>query len=180
MSAPRVSVALATCNGARFLRAQLASIGAQTRPPDEIVACDDASEDETLRVLRSFADEAALPVRIESNQPRLGITRNFERAISLCTGDVIFLADQDDVWKRDKIRTLIDVLADRPGVGAVFSNGEVVDADGKPLGQSLWDSLEFDSPDRVNVKPSGTEQTWAEVETKTPESLKARDSENHE
>ena len=95
MSAPRVSVALATCNGARFLRAQLTSITAQSRPPDEIVACDDDSEDETLQVLRSFAEACAVPVRIESNEQRLGITRNFERAISLCTGDVIFLADQD-------------------------------------------------------------------------------------
>lgn len=151
MSPPRVSVALATCNGARFLRAQLTSIAAQSRPPDEIVACDDDSEDDTLRLLHSFANEAAVPVRVESNQRRLGVTRNFERAISLCTGDVIFLADQDDVWKHDKIRTLTDVLADRPAVGAVFSNGDMVDADGTPLGHSLWDSLGFDSIERHRI-----------------------------
>ena len=68
----RVSVAMATCNGARFVDAQLASLAAQSRPPDELVVCDDASEDDTLERVRAFAARAPFAVRVEPAAARLG------------------------------------------------------------------------------------------------------------
>ncbi|MBW2422395.1 MAG: glycosyltransferase, partial [Deltaproteobacteria bacterium] len=112
MSGARISVAMATCEGAPYLDAQLESLRTQSRPPDELVLCDDHSADETPAIAEAFARRAPFSVRIERNPQRLGITANFEKAVSLCSGDLIFLADQDDVWKPTKIEALGRVLLD--------------------------------------------------------------------
>ena len=106
MPRSKISVAMATCEGGRHLEAQLQSIAAQQRLPDELVVCDDASSDDTIEIARRFAERAPFPVRIETTEIRLGITANFERAVSLCAADVILLADQDDVWLPEKIALL--------------------------------------------------------------------------
>jgi glycosyltransferase involved in cell wall biosynthesis len=137
----RFSIALATCNGQRFLHEQLNSYLSQTRHPDEVVVCDDRSDDQTLDVLSEFATKAPFPIRIEQNQQRLGITKNFERAISLCQGDVIFLSDQDDLWMPEKLARHEAVYHTSPDVGLVFSNGDVVTDDLVPLKYTLYDTF---------------------------------------
>src|ERR1700734_2900414 len=77
----RISVALCTYNGERFLPQQLASIAKQTRPPDELVVCDDRSTDRTVGLVRDFAASSPYPVRIFENDHNLGFAANFERAI---------------------------------------------------------------------------------------------------
>jgi glycosyltransferase involved in cell wall biosynthesis len=142
MSSPRVSVALCTRNGARFLGEQLDSLAVQSLPPAEIVACDDASEDATRGILEEFARQTVIPVQIHANPAALGVARNFERAIGLCSGDIIALADQDDVWHADKLARLTAALS-APRVQAVFSDAEVVDADLAPLGYGMWKRVRF-------------------------------------
>lgn len=110
-----VSVAMCTFNGARFVRAQLDSIAAQSRPPDEIVVCDDHSDDDTVAVVRDFANGTDIPVKIEINQPRLGTILNFDKAIGLCRGDIVFLSDQDDVWRPQKIEVQTTQLRELEG-----------------------------------------------------------------
>jgi hypothetical protein len=132
---------LATCNGQRFLREQLASYLAQTRLPDELVVCDDRSNDRTPEILAEFRASAPFPVRIQENERRLGIIKNFERVVGLCDGDVIFLSDQDDVWSPEKLTRHEDVYTADPGVGLVFSNGEVCDEALHPLGYTLFESF---------------------------------------
>lgn len=139
----KLSVALCTYNGTRFLPAQLDSIARQTRPPDELVICDDASTDGTAAVARQHADRVPFPVRIEVNPVNLGSTGNFARAISLCTGDVIALADQDDVWLRNKLEVLEAALRDNPTAGFVFSDAEVADEQLNPVGHTLWQAIRF-------------------------------------
>jgi len=143
---------MATCEGARFVDAQLESIATQTRPPDELVVCDDASGDGTLAHLEAFAARAPFPVRVERNPRRLGATANFERSISLCGGEIVLLADQDDVWQPGKIERLAGVLEARPDLGLVFSNGTVVDENLAPLGYDLWSALFFGARDRQRVR----------------------------
>jgi len=134
VTSPLVSVAMATWNGARFLREQLDSIYAQTWPNLEIVATDDASTDGTPEILAEYARTRGL--RWQANPQRLGLVKNFERAISFCRGEYVALADQDDVWKPGKIATLVERIggatlaycnvqeyiddAGRPGFGAEF------------------------------------------------------------
>lgn len=102
----RISIALATYNGAAYLTEQLESFVAQTRRPDELVVSDDASTDGTVELLRRFRDSAPFPVVILENDDRLGYAGNFNRALELATGELVFLSDQDDVWFPEKIERM--------------------------------------------------------------------------
>ena len=117
-----LSVAMCTYNGARYVREQLDSIAAQTRPPDELVVCDDGSTDATLAILEGFAAAAPFPVRIHVNPTQLGMPKNFEHAIGLATGAAIALADQDNVWYPHKLERLEQELTRSEAIGLVFSD----------------------------------------------------------
>lgn len=145
-----VSVALCTCNGEKFVRAQLDSIVKQTRPPAEIIVCDDRSEDSTVQIIKDFAASSPVPVRWEINPVRLGVTRNFEKTIGLTSGEIIFLADQDDFWHPEKIERTVNCFSN-PAVSMVFSNGRVVADDLSSLGYTLWDSVWFDAGEQRRV-----------------------------
>lgn len=122
-----ISIAMATFNGGRFLRQQLESLAAQTRRPDELVITDDGSTDDTLAIADEFARVAPFPVRIARNGERLGYARNFDRAVSLCTGDVIFLCDQDDFWYPEKLATVEAYFREHPEILVVINDAELVD-----------------------------------------------------
>jgi glycosyltransferase involved in cell wall biosynthesis len=134
----RVSIAMCTYNGSRFLNQQLQSIAAQTLPPCELVICDDGSTDSTSHIVKSFAQAVAFPVRFIRNEATLGSTRNFEKAIRLCQGDTIALCDQDDVWQPGKLDTMASLLAAEPQVGGVFCNAGLIDESSRSLAGSLW------------------------------------------
>lgn len=142
MGSPTISVALATCDGARYLPALLDSLLAQRLPPIELVACDDASDDGTAALLQSFAAHAPFPVRIKRNPARLGVVANFSSAIALCSGNCIALADQDDVWHADKLARLSTALS-APSVLAAFSDANVVDENLRGLGYGMWQRVRF-------------------------------------
>lgn len=139
----KLSIALCTYNGAAYVDVQLHSIANQTRLPDELVVCDDGSVDETLLFLRRFAAAVTFPVRIVENRFRLGSTANFSQAIGLCTGDIVVLADQDDVWHIDKLKCIESALKADPDLGGIFSDGILIDERGRTLRGSLWCSVGF-------------------------------------
>lgn len=140
-----ISVAMCTYNGARFLPEQLESIADQTIPVDELVVCDDGSKDNTIQVLKNFAEKSAIKVSIHRNEQNLGSTKNFEKCISLCEGDFIFLCDQDDVWRADKVEKHIQYYTDHPNIDAVFSDAMVIDDDSVPQGRTIWEEIEFNT-----------------------------------
>jgi glycosyltransferase involved in cell wall biosynthesis len=140
----RLSVAMCTCNGEAYLGEQLDSIVVQTRPPDELIVCDDSSTDGTATLLESFKRAAPFPVTVLANPSRLGVCRNFEKAITHCSGDIIALSDQDDVWLPAKLSALMEAFDQNPRCGYVFSNADLIDDRGKALGRDLWASIEFD------------------------------------
>ncbi|MBC7930737.1 MAG: glycosyltransferase, partial [Rubrivivax sp.] len=99
-----------------------------------------------------FAETAPFPVRLYVNEQNLGSTRNFEKAIGLCEGELIALSDQDDVWLPRKLE-LVEAVFDRaPGVGLVFTDAELVDERLRPLGHRLWDKVGFDKRMRQRVR----------------------------
>ncbi|MBA3713256.1 MAG: glycosyltransferase family 2 protein [Pyrinomonadaceae bacterium] len=139
----KISVALCTYNGARYLAAQLDSIAAQHRLPDEVVICDDRSDDGTVEISKRFARHAPFRVRSHFNERTLGSTKNFEKAVDLCEGDIITFCDQDDVWREDKLAQVEAVFSVSPRAGAVFSDAELVNENLEPLGYSLWQAINF-------------------------------------
>ena len=138
-----ISIAMAVYNGERFIREQLESFLGQTRLPDELVVSDNASADRTVEIVREFAARAPFPVRLFINESNLGVTKNFERAIRECTGDIIFLSDCDDVWYPDKLQAMEEALARCPEAGVAVCDADVVDETLRPLGYGLWDSMHF-------------------------------------
>lgn len=138
-----VSVALCTFNGGRHLSNQLTSFSLQTVLPKELVVCDDCSSDGTLKVIDQFASSSPFPVRVFVNPHNLRSTKNFERVIGLCNGDVIALSDQDDIWEPRKLETIENAIIDHPDAAFVFSDATIVDQNLLPLGYSLWQSVGF-------------------------------------
>lgn len=139
----KVSVALCTYNGAQYLQEQLESIAKQKRLPDELVVCDDRSQDNTVEIVESFASRVPFLVRLISNKQNLGSTKNFEHCIGLCTGDIIVLSDQDDVWQHDKLERIYEIFSTESHKGAVFTDANIVDEHLNPLKNALWESIEF-------------------------------------
>jgi glycosyltransferase involved in cell wall biosynthesis len=141
--AAKISVAMCTYNGGRFLPAQLTSIANQTRLPDELVVCDDCSTDRTVDIVREFAAAVSHPVRIFVNERNLGFVANFERAIRLCNGDLIALSDQDDSWYPERLERSEQVFASHPEVGLVFSDADLIDDQDQLTGTRLWPNFGF-------------------------------------
>jgi len=128
---------LCTYNGEKYLQEQLASIGSQTRLPDELIISDDGSHDGTMEIIKEYQANSSFPVILNRNDKQLGVVKNFENAISLCRGDIIFLCDQDDYWYAEKLKT-IEAIFIQTKCGMVFTNAEIVDESLNPLGYSLF------------------------------------------
>ena len=118
----RVSVCMAVYNGEKFLREQIDSILPQLRDSDELIISDDGSTDATLDILHGYEDDRISI--IESNGKN--IIKNFENALRQSSGDVVFLADQDDIWKPDKVEKCLEKLKK---YDLVFSNVAIFNED---------------------------------------------------
>jgi len=138
MSPPRISIAMATYNGARFLEEQLESFAAQTLPPAELVVSDDGSTDGTVEIVDRLASHAAFPVHIHRNPEQLGYTRNFSRAASLCTGDLVCFSDQDDRWYLEKLAKVAEEFAGKPRICLIVNDQAITDADLNPSGATIF------------------------------------------
>lgn len=152
MNKPKISVALCTYNGERYLGAQLDSIAAQKRKPDEVIICDDGSQDETLDLVHKFIATATYPVHLVRNPSRLGSTANFANAINLCSGEIVVLTDQDDIWSSQKLEHIEAYFTAHEGKGGVFSDGELIDQNGLPIGKSLWEAVSFSLKKQSNLE----------------------------
>ena len=146
----KTSVALCTYNGETYIREQLMSIQNQTHAVDEIIICDDGSTDNTLKIISSMG----LPnVIIHTAERRYGVSANFQRAVNLCNGDIIFLSDQDDIWHPDKVERTIALFAKRPDLQVLFSNGRLVDNTGKTINdKTLFDCVGVNEKARKMMK----------------------------
>jgi glycosyltransferase involved in cell wall biosynthesis len=132
---------MCTYNGSRYLGEQLQSIAAQDHLPSEVIVCDDGSTDDTVRRLTEFASQAPFPVRAEVNKARLGPAKNFEKAIGRCQGDIIVLADQDDIWKPNKLKRLVETFENHPNAMYAFSDAEMIGDGAAALGDTLWHAV---------------------------------------
>lgn len=130
----KISIAMATYNGAAYLGAQLESFIAQSEQPDELVVTDDQSNDSTIEIVRAFAARAPFTVRFEINPTRLGSTLNFDRTLGMCTGDLIFLSDQDDVWLPEKIAELKRAAEQHPDKSCFINDAYLADSSLRSVG----------------------------------------------
>jgi hypothetical protein len=151
-----ISVAMCTYNGAEYLREQLESMAKQTRLPDELVVCDDRSKDATVEIVQEFTAKAPFPVHLHINEVNLGaaskgITHAFERAVSLCKGEIIVPSDQDDIWMPEKLERMAGLLEQDETIGAVFSDARLIHADGRPKGVRMSDTTGFGPAEQAKL-----------------------------
>jgi glycosyltransferase involved in cell wall biosynthesis len=131
-----ISIAMATYNGARFIREQLDSLAAQSVLPSQLVISDDGSTDKTVEIVTEFARNAPFPVRVLGNDRRIGFRANFMKCANLCNGTLIAFCDQDDVWHEHKLRILAKHFDD-PDVLLACHNVALVDEHRRDLGETV-------------------------------------------
>ena len=137
----KISIAMAAYNGADYIREQLNSFASQTQLPDEVIVCDDLSGDATLEVLEKFACTSPFKMVVVSNNKNLGYTRNFEKALSLCSGDLIFLSDQDDVWDENKISKILAIKRKHPNIDLIINDAMYSDENLKSAGVTVLEKV---------------------------------------
>lgn len=137
----KTSIALATYNGALYLKEQLDSFVYQSRLPDELVVCDDASDDATVSILEEFKMWAPFRVEIHRNDSNVGHKKNFEKTLSLCDGDIIFLSDQDDIWNTEKIATIVTLFDSNPSIDVIVNDAYYVDENLVPSGVTVLEKV---------------------------------------
>jgi glycosyltransferase involved in cell wall biosynthesis len=134
---PIVSIALCTYNGDKYLAEQLDTLVNQTYTAIEIIAVDDCSTDKTFDILTVYA--AKYPqFKIYRNEKNLGFTANFERAVTLCRGELIALCDQDDLWHPQKIELQVNAIADNV---FIYHDSEFVHEDGSSMDKKMSDLM---------------------------------------
>lgn len=132
----RISVALPSYNGERFLGEQLDSILMQLGPQDEIIISDDGSTDGTIRIIQEYQNEHSCIRFLQG--PQEGVKKNVEWALSHCSGQYIFLADQDDIWMPGKVEQVLKIFEERRA-NLVIHDAVVFDSDsGKPILDSFF------------------------------------------
>lgn len=131
METMKVSIALATYNGENYLEEQLRSIFSQTYSNIEVIACDDCSTDDTIKILEKYSKFENFKYFV--NEKNIGYVKNFEKIISKCTGDFIALSDQDDIWIPEKIEILVKNIADNL---CIHSDAYLVNADSELISNS--------------------------------------------
>lgn len=129
------AVCMAIYNGEKFIEEQLYSILEQTKKPDEVILVDDGSEDLTVQIVKQFISRHQLNDnwKLYENKENKGYPANFYYAMSLCTKQVVFLADQDDIWDKHKIAYMCDSLLKHPEAQAICCKFGLIDADGRAI-----------------------------------------------
>ena len=144
---PQVDILLATYNGSRYIRELLDSLLEQTYSHFRILIRDDRSEDETPQILSEY--ERKHPdkiVMIHDRRGNLGVTNNMFCLLSHSRGDYVMYCDQDDVWRREKVQTLLHAIRRKeaafPGRALlVHSDSVTVDAKLRPVSADARKSL---------------------------------------
>ena len=138
-----VSIVIAAYCGEQFIIRQMESLFRQTRLPDEIIISDDSPNENLARLVTERAATAPCIIKYSRNDHQLGSTQNFAKGLLHCSCDIIFLCDQDDVWKEDKVEKLVNELEMHEDCDVVFCNSMMVDLMLNPLGRTTADIVNF-------------------------------------
>lgn len=127
-----VSVCMTTYNGEKYLKRQLDTILEQLDQEDELVISDDSSSDTTIDIIKSYDDKR---IRLFENNHFNSPVYNLEFALKQAQGDMVFLADQDDVWLPGRVHRVVEKLQDND---LVVCNALIVDQDEKVIHESYF------------------------------------------
>lgn len=140
---PLVSILLPVHNASRNLSECLKSLLSQSYRQIEIVAIDDKSSDDSLKILKTFAKKysprrvgAGKKVRVYKNIKRYGIVMTLNRLVRRAKGDYIAFMDAKDISLKQRIKKQIEFMRENPGVVAVGTQCRFVNEKGCSIGKS--------------------------------------------
>jgi len=119
---------MASYNGELYIKEQINSILFQLSKTDELIISDDGSTDNTIAIINKFHDDRIRLLFHKNKEEKYqfkNTTKNIEFALQKAKGDIIFLADQDDVWLSNKVSIMLSALNNNH---LVVSNCKVTDA----------------------------------------------------
>lgn len=125
----KISIAMATYNGSKYIAEQLYSLANQTHLPDELIINDDCSNDQTILIAQKFAKNAPFRVETFTNEKNIGYAANFNSALEKTSGDLVFLCDQDDIWFPEKIAYMLNLAKQNPQALVIMNDAELTDAE---------------------------------------------------
>ena len=126
---------MASYQGERYIARQLTSILCQLSDHDEVIVVDDGSTDGTCSQICALQDSRLLLLRNLRNE---GVLRAFETALSHCSGDIIFLSDQDDLWFPEKVATVLEAFGNDRLLMLVASDAILIDEHENKIGESFY------------------------------------------
>lgn len=132
-----ISVCMATYEGEKYIEEQLTSILSQLSLEDELIISDDGSKDQTLSIIQRYMSEDNRIRLIDG--PNNGVVANFEHAMEQSSGEIIFLADQDDVWLPTKVQQIKEFFEQNSMIDLVVSDLMIVDEQLEILESSYFD-----------------------------------------
>lgn len=119
----KVSVVISVFNGVKYLPMQLDSIRNQIMKPDEVLLFDDKSTDGSVKFIREYINQHHLEHSwyLYLNSVNKGWRKNFKDGILRAKGKYIFLCDQDDIWRFDKLKRMYDAMESHPQINLLVS-----------------------------------------------------------
>ena len=132
----KVDILLATYNGEQYLKEQLDSILAQSYNEFRLLISDDASTDDTVRILKEY-EEKDTRITVFFQKENSGVIKNFEFLLERVENEYYMFSDQDDIWKEDKIEKSIKKIEETDS-SLVYTDLEVVDSDLNVTYKSYW------------------------------------------
>ena len=162
----QVSVLMSVYNGEATLRTAMDSILAQTFSDFEFIICDDGSTDETVHIIQRFIEDNSLQDtwRLYQNVQNRGYPGNFYYAMDLCGGEIVFLADQDDLWHRDKLEHMCQVFAKHPQASVVCCKLSLIDGEGARIHSVMAPTRETNKKRREPLRRIGIEDVFYKCE----------------
>lgn len=124
-----LSLAMTTYNGAKYIEKQLDSIRCQTRCFDEVIICDDKSNDNTADIVHEYIEKWKLDNWVLFvNERNVGWIENFHSCISKTTGDIVFFCDQDDIWNLNKVKEMEEILVSNQNISVLSCCVSLIDS----------------------------------------------------
>ena len=141
-----ISIVMATYNGEKYIDEQLHSFVCQSKLPDEILIADDCSNDNTVSIINNFIQECnikypSISIHLTINCENKGFVKNFQTAILESKGDIVFLSDQDDIWKFDKIEKMSEFILKNKAL-VIHSDINIISERGSTL-KTKWENYKF-------------------------------------
>ena len=145
----KISIVMTVYNGEKYIKEQIDSFLNQTLLPNEIIISDDCSSDKTIEIVEEYKKKYSDKIKVFKNQYNLGFTKNFQKGIEKSSGDIIFLSDQDDVWYKNKIETVVKIFNNNPNIDLIIHDADLVNENLKKTNLSAISQIKlgFDNTD---------------------------------